>query len=588
MLAQRLMAAGQAHGLYLGLPTMATANAMYQRLGAGYQHLYQSGSHKPTLVLAHSNARLSDTFQGSIIKNKSDADYNGLPGAAAHCTEWLADNRKKALLADVGVGTIDQALLAILSSRHQSLRLLGLLGKVLIVDEVHACDAYMLELLCGLLRAHAAGGGSAILLSATLPQQQRQKLTTAFSQGLHQPAPSCKQNAYPLLTQVTADTLHEIPLDTRPSVKREVQVHCLEDIQEVTTKIEKVVAQDQCVCWIRNTVADARESYQHLRDQYPDWHIDLFHARFTMGDRLDIENRILAAFGRDSRHADRCGRVLIATQVVEQSLDLDFDHLISDLAPIDMLIQRAGRLRRHCRDVQGNPLADGNDQRGPVVLTLHTPPWQDEPPAEWYSSTFRGAARVYENHAQLWLGLKLLRETYSFKMPGDARALIEGVYGPQAEGPAGLQTSADKAEGNDNADRGLATLNELKLEGGYSDTYTNRWWEDTLTLTRLGEPTTTVWLARWEGERLVPWRDGGESAWQQSSLTLPTRQIEKTTSSDEECKKSLPKEGRWGVLLPLLQIDDTTWCGMSVDSNGKVTTFEYRKDSGLQIKDGRD
>ena len=103
--------------------------------------------------------------------------------AGAHCNAWLADNRKKAMLTDVGVGTVDQALLAILPARHQSLRMLGLINKILLIDEVHACDAYMHELLCALIRAHAATGSSVILLSATLPQRQRQAFLNAYADG---------------------------------------------------------------------------------------------------------------------------------------------------------------------------------------------------------------------------------------------------------------------------------------------------------------------------------------------------------------------------------------------------------------------
>ena len=123
LLAQRLMRAGLAHGVYFGLPTMATANAMYQRLGEKrYTRLFEPGQ-RPTLVLAHSAAKLSETFRESIMADawQEDSNYGELQGAAAYCTQWLADNRKKALLADVGIGTMDQALLAILPNKHQSL-----------------------------------------------------------------------------------------------------------------------------------------------------------------------------------------------------------------------------------------------------------------------------------------------------------------------------------------------------------------------------------------------------------------------------------------------------------------------------------
>jgi len=589
LLAQRLMADGHAHGIYFGLPTMATANAMYKRLGKqGYRQLYQADS-QPSLVLAHGAAFLSDGFRQSIVASQipPDGEYDGLPAAAAHCNQWLADNRKKALLADMGIGTLDQALLAILPSRHQSLRLLGLLGKVLIVDEVHACDAYMHPLLCRLLRAHAAAGGSAILLSATLPQRQRQDLTDAFGKGLGVESQSLSSFDYPLLTDVHAQAATEVAMATRESVRRAVRVEYLESEEAVEAAIYEAAQEGQCVCWIRNTVADAREAYTRLQEQYPDWPVGLFHARFAMADRLDIERRVLDSFGRDSRHEHRVGRVLIATQVVEQSLDLDFDQLITDLAPIDLIIQRAGRLRRHRRDARGNPI-EGQDHRGTPVLGLHTPEWQDEPGDDWFAQHFHRGAAIYPDHGQLWLGLKLLRISGGFRMPEDARTLIEGVYGPDAEIPEGLQVRSNDAQGDAKARQSIAMLNELKIELGYNDGATNRWWDDTQTPTRLGEPTSTIWLGRWEKGQLKPWRDDRPFAWQQSSLSLRSDLITKPLATDEipqevidACLETLPAKGKWGVLLPLIQNEEGTWEGRATNGHGENICFRYSPIHGL-------
>ncbi|MCK4928675.1 MAG: CRISPR-associated endonuclease Cas3'', partial [Methanosarcinales archaeon] len=162
-LAHRLMNQGLADGIFVALPTMATANAMYGRLVEAYRMMFESDT-APSLILAHSARHLSgisDTFRHSSGLEKSQIDRcydKNEETASAQCNEWLADNRKKALLADVGVGTIDQALMAVLPSKHQSLRLLGLSRNVLIVDEVHAYDPYMHTLLCALLRFHAALG----------------------------------------------------------------------------------------------------------------------------------------------------------------------------------------------------------------------------------------------------------------------------------------------------------------------------------------------------------------------------------------------------------------------------------------------
>jgi CRISPR-associated endonuclease/helicase Cas3 len=194
-LAARLLANGAADGLYLALPTMATADAMHRRVERVYQRFFADGA-QPSLVLAHSMAAFTLALE---CVNQTDTGYGNKEhdSASGHCTAWLADSRKKALLAHVGVGTIDQALLGILPAKHQSLRLWGLLGKILIADEVHACDAYVADLLKTLLKFHTAFGGSAILLSATLPQSQRAGFIAAFAEGTGFVTSEVTETAYP-------------------------------------------------------------------------------------------------------------------------------------------------------------------------------------------------------------------------------------------------------------------------------------------------------------------------------------------------------------------------------------------------------
>ena len=159
-------------------------------------------------------------------------------------------------------------------------------------------------------------------------------------------------------------------------MKRTVNIQRLNSEDEVIAQIRLAVAAGQCVCWIRNTVKAARQSYQDLLDAGIDSNrLSLFHSRFAMIDRQEIENRTLQYFGDDSTPEHRKGQVLIATQVVEQSLDLDFDVMITDLAPIDLIIQRAGRLMRHIRDAQGNRISQegAKDLRGTPMLYLFSP-----------------------------------------------------------------------------------------------------------------------------------------------------------------------------------------------------------------------
>jgi CRISPR-associated endonuclease/helicase Cas3 len=354
-LAPRLMEKGLAEGIFVALPTMATANAMYERLVKTYRLMF-SAEATPSLVLAHSARHLSDSFRHSIGLERSLGDEiysRDEQAASAQCAEWLADNRKKALLADVGVVTIDQGLMAVLPSKHQSLRLLGLSRHVLIVDEVHAYDLYMHTLLCTLLRFHASLGESAILLSATLPIKQRQELVNSFSEGLEEKKHKLNDNSYPLITHSTANYLSETPLQIREGTRRKVTVKFIEDISAV-------------------------DAYNSLSTKLGSENVLLFHARFAMGDRQRIEKKVLDTFGKKSDNATRKGKILVATQVVEQSLDLDFDYMVSDLAPMDLIIQRVGRLHRHSR----------KERSGTAILGIFAPLLTDNPTENWYKDVF--------------------------------------------------------------------------------------------------------------------------------------------------------------------------------------------------------
>jgi len=531
VLVHRLMAQGLASGVYVGLPTMATANAMYERMTNSYHCLYQS-DFTPSLVLAHGASKLSDAFQETIQLTNQPADkpyQKDDQTASAYCNQWLADNRKKALLADVGVGTIDQALLGVVPARHQSLRLLGLTSKVLVVDEVHAFDPYMRQLLAHLLRAHASQGGSAILLSATLPYRMRSELTTAFAKGLGvESAKPEQRHAYPLVTQLNATKLTETAIETRNEVKRKVVVQWLSEEMEVMQKIQTVIQQGQCVCWIRNTVRDARYAYELLAQQ--DWvsldKLSLFHSRFAMVDRQLIEQNVLKRFGKNSREDNRRGQILIATQVVEQSLDLDFDVMVSDLAPIDLLIQRAGRLQRHVRDRLGNPVIDNSEQRDLPCLYVLSPDPANVSDESWLKSLLPGTQAVYPNIGQLWLTISTLQHKKGFSMPEDARHLIESVYGDDVEIPVPLEQASLIAEAEQKAQSGMGEFNQLRLDKGYtwlSAGQNGGWDEDVHIPTRLGGDTVTVMLATAENEALHPYAKTSKHAWALSQINLPAR-----------------------------------------------------------------
>ena len=584
-LAHRLMAQGQADGFFIGLPTMATANAMYGRIAAVYGRLFEG---EASLALAHGHRRFVEAFARSVLP-PTTAEHDSAQQdetASARCAAWLADHNKRALLAPAGVGTLDQALLAVLQSRHQSLRLLGLSHKVLLVDEVHACDDYMLGVLCVLLQFHARAGGSAILLSATLPVAMKRKLLAAFAHGCgNTNIPALTQMAYPLATSWHSGApqrMLETPLDTRSSVMRTVTVRSAEDQEELIAAVLAALDAGRCVCWIRNTVADALDAFELFRGRIPDEHLMLFHARFALCDRLDIEARVLMHFGPESSPAERAGRLLIATQVVEQSLDLDFDLLVTDLAPIDRMIQRAGRLCRHVRDEAGRRLIapQAMDRRGSPCLWVSGPAWTETPAGDWFKHTFPKAAAVYPDHGQLWLTAQALRHG-SIAMPQDARTLIESVFGEDAQTPEGLQHSTDRAQAKGYADASQAQANTLTFEAGYSADGTD-WWSEARTPSRLGEPTVNVVLARWDGDSLRPWADHDDprQAWAYSTVRVAERLIARAVEPEsasrkaalEAVREALPGQGRWSVLLPL----DETRDGWQADAVGSPEPGVFR------------
>lgn len=586
-LAARLLAMGTATGLYLALPTMATADAMHQRVARMYQRLFADDA-AVSLVLAHSRAACSLALEQA---NHRDSSYGPQENdsASGHCSAWLADSRKKALLAHVGVGTIDQALLGILPARHQSLRLWGLLGKVLIVDEVHACEAYVMDLLKTLLTFHTAFGGTTILLSATLPQSQRAGLVGAFAEGVGLSAPAVTSMAYPLLTQVTPQAdLHEIPVASRADVGRTVQVQTLAALPAVYTHIHAALQAGACVCWVRNTVADALDAYAQWTRVYGAERVVLYHARFALMDRLHIGDKVLRGFGPDSYAMERHGQLVIATQVVEQSLDVDFDYMVTDLAPLDLIIQRAGRLRRHARNVQGNP-RQGKDQRGAVRLGVLMPVADAQPTARWYRDMFPRAAYVYSHHGQLWLTASWLQAHGAFTMPEQAREMIESVYGDAASAhiPEGLQRNAAAAEGDAMADRSMAALNRLSLAGGYEATSLH-WHDDEHTPTRLGDPTTTVRLARFVDGQLTPWAmDATAHAWELSQVSVRTTLVdgesERYGAVLATAKDRMPDRGKYSVLVPLVAGLDGVWHGWARNARGDVLVT-YSPLTGLQTE----
>ena len=531
MLAHRLMKSGSADGLYVALPTMATANAMFDRLALAYRRLFAKDA-EPSIALAHGARGMHEGFRAALpgggrfeapYANAPDRDEASETTASAACAAWIADDRRRTFLADAGAGTIDQALLSVLPSRHQSLRLLGLMRRVLILDEVHAYDAYMQREMEMLLEFQAGLGGSAILLSATLPLSIRERLTDAFAKGLASRDDRFGASMdYPMAT-VCADGVRRFAkVAGQPGRARTLPVRFLRSTADALREVERAARAGQAVLYIRNTVDDALDAHAELTARGLDRQPKLFHARFALGDRLEAETGVVELFGKRSESADREGRVLVATQVVEQSLDLDFDAVITDLAPIDLLIQRAGRLWRH----------DRPERKGELELLVVGPEPVADADEKWFGQAFPRAQYVYRDHARLWLTARTLEDSGKIVSPARLRTLIESVYGDEADArmPSGLQGIFFDAEGKAGAERGVATTNTLNLAQGY--VWDGGAWDlDVRTPTRLvDDPQVTLRLARFRGGRIEPYAhaaapDEAWRAWRLSEVNVSARRI---------------------------------------------------------------
>ena len=529
MLAHRLMASRAADGLYVALPTMATANAMFDRLAAAHRRLFSAGA-EPSIALSHGARDMHEGFREAVLRGGRTETPHSDPGerdeasettASSACAAWIADDRRRTFLADAGAGTIDQALLSVLPNRHQSLRLLGLMRRVLILDEVHAYDAYMQREMERLLEFQAGLGGSAILLSATLPLSLRKRLTDAFAKGLggaiQDTSPSME---YPLATVCAREVRSATKVDGRTGRARTLPVRFLRSFDEALSEVEQAAGAGKAVLYIRNTVDDALDAHAALsaRGLNP----QLFHARFALVDRLAIEKHVVQVFGKRSTPTERQGQVSIATQVVEQSLDLDFDVLITDLAPVDLLIQRAGRLWRH----------DRPERAGQPELLVVGPEPINGAGEDWFSRAFPRAKYVYRDHARLWLTARTLQDSGFIESPAGLRTLIESVYGDDAEAhlPDALQESYFAAEGRAGAERGVATTNVLSFAKGYVRDG-GAWERDIRTPTRLNDDLqVTLRLARVRDGRMEPYAHDAAPhepwrAWRLSEVNVSARRV---------------------------------------------------------------
>jgi len=435
-------------GAYIALPTQATSNQMHRR----YEEFLAGlpGGRAPRLV--HGMAWLLDA------ETPERTSQTWGPGKGADDEErqlsrdWFA-NAKRALLATDGVGTVDQVLMAALNVKHGFLRFLGLTSKTLIIDEVHAYDIYMTTLMKMLLRWCYALDVPVILLSATLSHAQKRELVSAYAPpdapgDLPRLAANPAEEPYPLLTFFPrgGEALVKEAAQTSPPNPQILlcqHVGALGRADEIARLTKETVADGGCACVIANTVGSAQKIFQALQADPPaDTQLLLFHARFRAERRQKLEDEVVRLFGK----ADDGGKnelrpkraILVATQVVEQSLDIDFDVMLSEIAPIDLLLQRSGRMHRHAIN---NPRPTGSDTILHVLLPETNAEGIKFGGMEVQPSKDRKSWHGVYDRAALLKTLALLESRPSISLPADFRPLIEACYGD-----APLQVSSIRAE----------------------------------------------------------------------------------------------------------------------------------------------
>lgn len=338
-----------AGGLFFGLPTQATANGIFGRLTAWAQTQSEDTVH--SIRLAHGMAELNEDYR-ELFPGRAFVEGE-TPEEGVYVHPWF-QGHKQALLADFVIGTVDQLLMVALRQRHLMLRHLGVAGKIVVIDEVHAYDTYMNTYLDRALSWLGCYHVPVILLSATLPAQRRGELVAAYLGAKTVDHELVSNRGYPLLTWTSGTVVEQrvIALSTK---QRQVTLQTARE-DALPQLLEEALVEGGCAGVIVNTVKKAQTIASQLQEMMPDFQVFLFHAQFLMPDRAEKERILLERLGKRSTPEQRDKLIVVGTQVLEQSLDIDFDFLVTELCPMDLLLQRIGREHRHSnRDLNRPP-----------------------------------------------------------------------------------------------------------------------------------------------------------------------------------------------------------------------------------------
>ena len=434
----RMYAAGLVDGIYFALPTRAAATQLHGRVNRFIRRLLPADDAPEAALAVPGYVRYGD-ITGSRLQDYAVWWDDHAEGAAAN-RRWAAESSKRFLAAQVAVGTVDQAMMAALKVRHAHMRAACLARNLLVVDEVHASDTYMGRILRSLLEAHLGSGGYALLMSATLGYSAR-RLWLSTGRAPQTPDNLSLKEAidspYPAIsaTSPTGERVTAVDENGREKTVRISSEPAMHDFDAVATLAMGAARNGAKVLVIRNTVGYAIGTQQAVEEGTEkgesgllfdvDGITTLHHGRFAIEDRRLLDRRVEELLGRE-RPAG--GRVVVGTQTLEQSLDIDADLLITDLCPVDVLLQRIGRLHRHQRD------ARPEKYKAPTCIVL-TPEGKDLSPLLARVANANGLGPhgfVYSDLRVLEATCRLIAQYGEWSIPKMNRKLVERATHPEA------------------------------------------------------------------------------------------------------------------------------------------------------------
>ena len=424
----RLFSAGEVDGLYFALPTRTSAVQIHRRVKVTVRRW--CGEAAPSVGLAVPGYLRVDDEEGMRLPDTRKVLW---PDEPDRDRVWAVENPKSYLSGAVMVGTVDQLLLGGLQVKHAQFRSGPMLRLLLIVDEVHASDAYMSTILRNVLNQHCAAGGHTLLMSATLGASARVRLLAAGKRIEDRDIPSgedAAKFAYPVVCRAGEEEPSPVAHDGR---EKRVEVDLLDPsrFEPVLLRIKAAVMAGAAVLLIRNTVADAQDAFCALESLG----VPLLrcggvatphHGRYAPEDRKRLDLALEKAFRGD----DRVGVVAVTTQTAEQSLDICADWLVTDLCPGDVLLQRIGRLHRHARPrrpvgFEAPTLSVLAPTEGQLAKFIN--PKNGEPRGR----TPFGLGRVYRDVLGVVATRRWLAANKFINVPQDNRALVEAATHPQ-------------------------------------------------------------------------------------------------------------------------------------------------------------